>query len=100
VRAQGVVASLLCALLAQLGCGKVASCPPDVDLLSSNDNCGVCGHACGAGEVCGNGACMAGCPQNQSQCGDTCSATDSDPLNCGGCGTACIAGDVCVDSQC
>lgn len=42
------------------------TCPPDeapcadgcVDLATSNENCGVCGHACEAGTTCGAGECV------------------------------------------
>jgi len=71
-----------------------------VDTTNNHDNCGTCGHACGATEVCGNGTCGDACPANQMVCGGTCSDTTSDAMNCGGCGMACNAGDVCVDSEC
>ena len=71
-----------------------------VDTLSAHDNCGMCGHACGAAEVCGNGTCGASCPGNQTECNNVCSDTTTDAMNCGGCGMACSANNVCVDSQC
>lgn len=54
--------------------------------LDTDDNCGVCGNACGNGQVCCN-----------SQCVDP--STLSTALNCGGCGIVCGSGD-CVNAQC
>jgi hypothetical protein len=96
----GVATVVLCVLSALVGCGKVAaSCPPEGELLSDRENCGACGHACGADEVCGNGTCMT-CAQDQTLCGDSCVAMDSDVLNCGGCGIACNVGEACIAGEC
>src|SRR5438067_8900125 len=32
-----------------------------VDITSAHDNCGICGHACTAAQVCSAGACASGC---------------------------------------
>ncbi|MCE9576038.1 MAG: DUF4215 domain-containing protein [Deltaproteobacteria bacterium] len=63
---------LACALL---GCGQPAllTCPLDevpcadgcVDPLTSNENCGMCGHACDAGTTCTLGQCV---PDQQGVC--------------------------------
>jgi hypothetical protein len=41
-----------------------------VDLISDNQNCGACGQACGAGETCSNGACLAEGCQTDADCDD------------------------------
>jgi hypothetical protein len=87
-------------LLTQIGCGSVAAtCPPDVDLQTSHDNCGTCGHACAADQACNSGTCGT-CSPDQSLCGGSCVDTDADAANCGGCGLACNAGEVCGAGSC
>ncbi|MDB5213113.1 MAG: Tryptophan synthase alpha chain [Myxococcaceae bacterium] len=50
-------------------------------------NCGICGAACSAGEICWRGAC--GCPAGYTRCGNDCVKLADDDLNCGSCGHAC-----------
>jgi hypothetical protein len=50
-------------------------------------NCGLCGVACKAGEICWKGGC--GCPSGYTQCGDSCVQLDQDDSNCGACGHQC-----------
>lgn len=78
-------------------CGGVC-----VDLTSSGDDCGVCGNACGQGEQCSNGACVAdtGCPGNEQSCSGRCVDVASDPGNCGQCGDACPINSVCANGRC
>jgi hypothetical protein len=64
---------------------------------SDPNNCGACGNACQAGQVCTGGVC--GCGPGQTLCGGTCVNTLNDPLNCGACGTSCGAG-VCDGGVC
>lgn len=52
-------------------------------------NCGFCGNACKAGDLCWRGAC--GCPNGYTACGDECKKLDSDNDNCGSCGQMCRA---------
>src|SRR5262249_5573728 len=48
-------------------------------------NCGGCGKACKAGEVCVQGGCALQCGGNATKCGALCVSTKSDPENCGMC---------------
>ena len=50
-------------------------------------NCGACGRACKAGEICWKGAC--GCPSGFTQCGTECKNLESDGLSCGTCDKKC-----------
>ena len=59
----------------------------EVSVEGDPANCGACGNACKAGEVCWEAAC--GCPPGFTQCGSGCTKIESDPSNCGGCGTTC-----------
>jgi hypothetical protein len=73
------------------------------DLASDALNCGACGLACRAGEICQTGRCQ--CPAEATLCGDFCVNPNSDPANCGGCvgtdgGRACSAQQVCELGQC
>ncbi len=71
-----------------------------VNTSSDHANCGGCGHACLAHEVCFEGECMVECPSGWTRCEDTCKDTDEDPLNCGDCGHLCEAYETCVDGAC
>jgi hypothetical protein len=93
-----------------------------VDLTSDPINCGTCGTACSAGqvcrvgvcgaicpnsEVCAKGVCVSVCPTGSVQCGAvganaTASCTDvgSDPGNCGACGNVCPQGEGCFAGSC
>src|SRR5262245_26873622 len=55
-------------------------------------NCGACGKACAAGEVCSNGTCALSCQASLTNCSDLCVNTATDLANCGACGKACAAG--------
>ena len=50
-------------------------------------NCGGCGIACGAGQICNGGRC--GCPSGTSACGNACVDLSSASQNCGRCGNVC-----------
>jgi len=64
-------------------------------------NCGVCGTACKAGEVCYQSGCVATCPPGSgTECAGSCVDTATDNQNCGGCGTKCPAGQGCVGGTC
>ncbi len=76
-------------------CGE--SCTP---VARDPENCGACGKACAAGEVCSQGTCALGCGGGTTECGGVCADTNSDPTNCGACGTKCKGGEVCSQGQC
>jgi hypothetical protein len=77
--------------LAQCG----ASC---VDTKTNPLNCGACGKACTAPQLCNGGTC--GCPAGSALCGTACADLGSDAKNCGACGKACGAGEACVAGAC
>ncbi|MCC6523066.1 MAG: hypothetical protein IT373_10430 [Polyangiaceae bacterium] len=56
-----------------------------VSLQTDPANCGTCGHACGATEVCVSGGCSSNCPNGLTACCGACIDTRTDPANCGGC---------------
>lgn len=69
------------ATLALAACGPAApsdnSDCPGVDLDNDPDNCGTCGHACGALETCQSGSCSSECdPGDTMACYDGIPATD------------------------
>jgi hypothetical protein len=63
-------------------------------------NCGSCGHACKAGEVCSQSQCAAACGGGSKDCNGTCTNPAIDPDNCGNCGVKCDPGKVCSQSMC
>ncbi len=66
----------------------------ETDIAGDPANCGACGHACAAGQVCQNGKCL--CDPPLFRCpGDPdfyCADLQTDPLNCGSCGNYCPGG--------
>jgi hypothetical protein len=74
-----------------------------VDVATDPNHCGLCGWACGGGDVCMAGFCtLAQCPENTTRCGDLglCFDLDQDAGNCGACGHACAAGLICCTGSC
>ena len=71
-----------------------------VDTKSDPRNCGSCGKACQANEVCMAGSCAASCGMGTMKCGMSCVNTMTDPTNCGGCGTLCTGGQTCSGGKC
>jgi hypothetical protein len=71
-------------------------------------NCGTCGTACAAGEVCDGGKCGLSCSTPLTKCGTgataACTSTANDAKNCGACGTACagahVTTDACIAGKC
>jgi hypothetical protein len=57
--------------------------------LSTNQDCGSCGNACGPTESCQQGSCTDQCTGGLTNCGGSCVDISSDLQNCGGCGTVC-----------
>ncbi|MDB4930849.1 MAG: Tryptophan synthase alpha chain [Myxococcaceae bacterium] len=70
-----------------------------VDKASSPANCGACGRACAAAEVCAAGVCLVTCAAPLLLCDGVCLDPRSDPFNCGGCGMVCSTG-ICSGGQC
>jgi len=79
----------------QLWCGVICA-----DLTSDPQNCGECGKACAAGQVCNRGRCRQNCPSHMTECDDMCVETMTDPLNCGACRKACAGGQMCRGGVC
>lgn len=88
--------------------GTDSPCGPDQvlcdDVCTSTNvdaaNCGACGMACLAGEVCSLGTCSATCGGGTTQCGSSCVDVSNDPAHCGACDKACVAGEVCSAGAC
>ncbi len=98
--------------------GAVAVTTPDVDgglncgdgaqvcggacatLARDPANCGACGNACKAGQVCSAGTCATSCGGGTSLCAGSCTVLSSDGANCGACANACKAGEVCSAGKC
>jgi hypothetical protein len=77
------------------------SCTPPYD---TSDNCGACGMACGATDICvmgdaGTYQCMPLCAPPETDCSGTCVDETSDSNNCGRCGKVCPSG-FCSSSTC
>lgn len=73
------------------------------DLRTSLENCGVCGRACGAGEVCTEGRCHdipCGTAQGWYLCSGTCVDVSRNDAHCGRCGSPCGAGFHCRMGLC
>ncbi len=106
-------------LLADAGAGSCCGggCQDPSDFASDSANCGYCGNACGAGEVCTQSrcaflACAAGddnasCAFLDGGFGSCCKsacvnggAYAADPANCGACGTVCASDQTCGGGQC
>lgn len=90
-----VVAPPVMCTLPLTACGQVC-----VDISTDLSNCGVCGRACAAGEICDQGTCSINCVAGRTLCGATCADTLTDSANCGTCGMACSAERSCSGGQC
>lgn len=71
-----------------------------VDLRADAAHCGECGQACGDGELCQDGACVAGCAGAKQVCAGACVDVTSDSLHCGECGKLCPADELCLSGEC
>jgi len=82
------------------GCsgGQTACDQACVDLQTSAENCGSCGHSCGTSQTCSNGQC--GCGGGTNLCGAACVNLTNTHDHCGSCDKACAVGEVCQGSQC
>ena len=65
-------------------CGTICT-----DVQTDSANCGDCGAACLAGQVCENGACKFNCAEGQTACEDGCYDLQEDPNHCGQCEIKC-----------
>jgi hypothetical protein len=63
-------------------------------------HCGMCNHACAAGETCNAGVCGLACAAGQTACSGSCVDLNSDSANCGACGRTCIGGQWCIAGTC
>ena len=82
-------------------CGPFTQCGDScVNTRADRRNCGACGTACGAAELCLDGTCSLACAGGASACGDSCVDLSVDPKNCGACGVACAGSHVCDDGAC
>ncbi|MBI5514654.1 MAG: hypothetical protein HY909_12840 [Deltaproteobacteria bacterium] len=92
-RASGVCAGGACGLgLCSVGFGNCdgnSANGCERDLSADNANCGLCGRACAAGQVCSGGVCGTVCMAGQTLCGGRCVDPVTDPAHCGRCGNAC-----------
>lgn len=76
------------------------------DVFTDEKNCGVCGRACGAQEICMHGRCGPACDSGETLCDETCVDLDTDMENCGKCGTICRSsppnslGSLCANGAC
>jgi len=68
------------------------------DLTSDERNCGGCGIACTANQVCTSGSCA--CRSGAVLCDGFCVITASDAKHCGGCNQPCQTGEVCEQGTC
>lgn len=64
------------------------------------DNCGACGSACDADEVCAMSECVNECPPDSTDCGRGCHDLDFDSSNCGACDNRCDIGQQCGGGEC
>ena len=74
-----------------------------VDTAKDALNCGACGTACAAGEVCDAGKCALFCSGGTTTCGTSCVDIKKDHdnnANCGGCGSSCASGQICQNGAC
>ncbi|HEX6766958.1 MAG TPA: hypothetical protein VF103_15790 [Polyangiaceae bacterium] len=73
---------------------------PGIDTTTDPANCGECGHACQANEVCSAGECLGECPDGETACAGSCRDLASEASHCGGCDRPCADGFACVEGAC
>ncbi|NMC70823.1 MAG: hypothetical protein GYA57_12265 [Myxococcales bacterium] len=79
----------------QVDCGGAC-----VDPTTDPRNCGRCGRACAAGEVCNEGVCASTCSGGLTNCSGACVDLAGDPGHCGDCSTACSRAEECIGGHC
>ena len=82
------------------GAGTTTCAGGCVDLGKDPGNCGACGKACAASEVCSSGLCAPVCGGGTTKCGSSCADLTRDSSNCGSCGHGCLAGETCTAGSC
>lgn len=112
----GAACGVFCAAAAGDFC-PAGSAAPDccaagcTDTRTDAANCGACGAACPADQVCFGSACGVACPADPNGvcrpgaatpdwCATGCTNVGTDPVNCGRCGTVCPADLVCFAGRC
>lgn len=78
-----------------IACGGVC-----IDPSADPANCGACGNACDASELCSAGECVDGCDASLTACGQSCRDLTSDAAHCGACDSPCASGFLCVAGVC
>ena len=80
-------------------CNAQAADGCEVNTSTSHENCGGCGKACTASEVCLNGSCSSNCGA-LTNCSGSCVNAATDPQHCGNCSTVCASGQICQAGSC
>ena len=84
-------------------CGQDLLTCSGVCTATSSDahNCGACGHACAATEICTGGHCeLPACQADLVRCSGVCVDVGTDEANCGGCGHGCAGAESCIAGKC
>ena len=68
--------------------------------VDSFHNCGGCGNACAAGQVCGRAGCESACESGLTSCSGSCTDLKVDRLSCGACGHVCANNETCAAGAC
>ncbi len=82
----------------QCAVGQLVCSSGCTDVGSNPTHCGMCNHACGAGQSCSGGQCT--CTLGLTACPASCANLASDPNNCGTCGNVCTGGLLCSNGAC
>ncbi len=95
---EGCVGKCVCSPPKQVcGTGSAAVC---TNVSTDPANCGSCGNACAAGQVCSGGTCQQTCAAGFTLCGTSCVDLRTDPQHCGSCTNACLLGQSCSGGTC
>lgn len=70
------------------------------DVTKDPNNCGNCGVACAADEVCSKSTCASACSASLTECSRSCVSLPSDHDHCGVCGNACLEAEGCARGKC
>ncbi len=81
-------------------CNRLVADGCEVNLTTSDQHCGVCNRACGAGTACNAGTCRSICTAPAIFCDGRCVQPATDSSHCGRCGNACGGGMVCSSGSC